>query len=60
MFPKFCKLDEFFLYFDKISKKRLLQWKNSILIMYIIYIINRAFLAPEAGAPKNQNYDEKF
>ena len=44
--PKFCKLgDDFF--FDEISKMRLLRRKNGILIMYIIYIINRAFLALE-------------
>ena len=43
MFPKFCKVDDN----DEISKKRLLQLKNDILIMYIMYIINHAFLALE-------------
>ena len=36
-----------FFYFDEISKMRLLRLKNDILIMYIIYIINHAFLALE-------------
>ena len=45
--PKFCKLGDEFFYFDEISKMRLLRRKNDILIMYIIYIINHAFLALE-------------
>ena len=45
--PKFCKLGDEFFYFDKISKMRLLELKNDLLIMYILYIINQAFLALE-------------
>ena len=36
-----------FFYFDEISKMGLLELKNDLLIMYIIYIINQAFLALE-------------
>ena len=39
--PKFCKL------VDEVSKMWLLQLKNNILIMYIMYIKNHAFLALE-------------
>ena len=45
--PKFYKFDDNFFYFDEFLKKRLLQLKNDLLIMYIIYIINHAFLALE-------------
>ena len=49
---------QIFFFGAEIQKKT--EAATASLIMYIIYIINRAFLAPEAGAPKNQNYDENF
>ena len=48
-----------FFYFDEISKMRLLQLKNDLLIMYTYNIHNKPCIF-SPGAPKNQNYDEKF
>ena len=45
--PEFYKLGGDFFPFDEISKIRLLQRKNDILIMYIMYIMNHASLALE-------------
>ena len=43
----FANLWTSFLYFDKISRMWLLQLKNNILIIFIMYIKNHAFLALE-------------
>ena len=45
-----------FVYFDVISKMRLQQLKNNILMMYLIYIRNHAF---QPWSPQNSNLFQK-